>query len=79
VVVASGSGPQAEIAPEMAAFAQIFGFEFRAHAIGDANRSARVERPFYYVERNFRSPDLRDFQMTPVSKNSGKAHRFRGG
>jgi len=53
VVVAAGSGPQAEIAAEMAAFAQIFGFEFRAHAIGDANRSARVERPFYYVERNF--------------------------
>jgi len=53
VVVAAGSGSQAEIAPEMAAFAQIFGFEFRAHAIGGANRSARVERPFYYVERNF--------------------------
>jgi len=53
VVVASGSGPQAEIAAEMATFARIFGFEFRAHAIGDANRSARVERPFYYVERNF--------------------------
>ena len=53
VVVAAGSGPQAEIAPEMATFAQIFGFEFRAHAIGAANRGARVERPFYYVERNF--------------------------
>ncbi len=53
VVVASGSGADAVIAPEMEAFAQIFGFEFVAHAIGDANRSARVERPFYYVERNF--------------------------
>jgi hypothetical protein len=53
VVVASGSGADAVIAPEMAAFAQIFGFEFVAHAVGDANRSARVERPFYYVERNF--------------------------
>jgi len=53
VVVASGSGPQAEVAAEMATFGQIFGFEFRAHAIGDANRSARVERPFFYVERNF--------------------------
>ena len=53
VVVASGSGPDAVIAPEMAAFGQIFGFEFVAHALGDANRSARVERPFYYVERNF--------------------------
>ena len=53
VVVASGSGADAVIAPEMEAFGQIFGFEFVAHAIGDANRSARVERPFYYVERNF--------------------------
>jgi len=53
VVVASGSGAEAVMAPEMAAFGQIFGFEFVAHAIGDANRSARVERPFYYVEKNF--------------------------
>ena len=40
-------------APEMVAFGQIFGFEFVAHAIGDANRSARVERSFYFVEKNF--------------------------
>ena len=53
VVVVSGSGPDAVIAPEMVAFGQIFGFQFVAHAVGDANRSARVERPFYYVERNF--------------------------
>ena len=53
VVVVSGSGPDAVIAPEMIAFGQIFGFEFIAHRIKDANRSARVERPFYYVERNF--------------------------
>ena len=53
VVVASGSGAEAVMAPEMAAFGQIFGFEFIAHAVGDANRSARVERPFYYVEKNF--------------------------
>ena len=53
VVVASGSGEDAVMAPEMEAFGQIFGFEFVAHAVGDANRSARVERPFYYVEKNF--------------------------
>jgi len=53
VVVASGSGEEAVMAPEMEAFGQIFGFEFIAHAVGDANRSARVERPFYYVEKNF--------------------------
>jgi hypothetical protein len=29
--------------PEMAAFGERFGFQFVAHAIGDANRSARGE------------------------------------
>ncbi len=53
VVVVSGSGADAVIAPEMAVFGQIFGSEFVAHAIGDANRSARVERSFYFVEINF--------------------------
>jgi hypothetical protein len=37
----------------MAAFAQRFGFVFVAHAIGDANRSARVEGPFNHIEKNF--------------------------
>jgi hypothetical protein len=37
----------------MAAFAERFGFHFVAHAIGDANRSARVERPFSFIENNF--------------------------
>jgi hypothetical protein len=40
-------------APEMAAFSERFGFEFRAHAVGDANRSAHVERSFSYIEGNF--------------------------
>jgi hypothetical protein len=40
-------------APEMAAFAKRFGFGFVAHEKGDANRSARVERPFDHIERNF--------------------------
>jgi len=31
--------------PEMAAFADRFGFRFEAHRIGDADRSGRVERP----------------------------------
>jgi hypothetical protein len=39
--------------PEMAAFAERFGFRFVAHELGDANRSARVERPFAFIERNF--------------------------
>ena len=53
VVVASGTGARMVPAPEMAAFAERFGFVFRAHEKGDANRSARVERPFHFVDHNF--------------------------
>jgi transposase len=53
VVVAAGTGKHARIAPEMEAFGERFGFHFAAHAVGHANRSARVERPFAYIERNF--------------------------
>ena len=53
VIIVSGTGPAAVPAPEMEAFAARFGFQFVAHRLGDANRSARVERPFYYIERNF--------------------------
>ncbi len=53
VVVASGTGARMIPAPEMAAFAERFGFVFRAHEKGDANRSARVERPFHFLEHNF--------------------------
>lgn len=53
VIIASGSGPSARPADEMRAFAARFGFEFVAHRVGDANRSARVERPFHHIENNF--------------------------
>lgn len=53
VVVLHGTGREMVPAPEMAAFAERFGFEFVAHAIGNANRSARVERPFWFIENNF--------------------------
>jgi transposase len=53
VVVASGTGRDMVPAPEMAAFADRFRFTFRAHEKGDANRSARVERPFRFIEGNF--------------------------
>ena len=53
VIIAHGTGPDAVPAPEMAAFADRFDFKFIAHEVGDANRSARVEGPFYYIERNF--------------------------
>jgi transposase len=53
VVVAAGSGATMIPAPEMAAFAERYGFVFVAHAKGDANRSARVEAPFHRIERGF--------------------------
>jgi hypothetical protein len=53
VVVLRGSGRDMVPVPEMAAFAERFGFAFVAHAIGNANRSGRVERPFHFVEHNF--------------------------
>jgi transposase len=53
VVVAAGTGARMVPAPEMAAFAERFSFTFRAHEKGDANRSARVERPFHFIEHNF--------------------------
>jgi len=53
VVVLRGTGRAMVPAPEMAGFAERFGFHFMAHEIGDANRSARVERPFGFIENNF--------------------------
>ena len=53
VVVLRGTGREMVPVPEMAAFAERFGFEFKAHEIGDANRSARVERDFHFIENNF--------------------------
>ena len=53
VVVLRGSGRDMVPAAEMEAFAERFGFQFVAHAIGDANRSGRVERPFSFIENNF--------------------------
>lgn len=53
VVVLHGTGRQMVPVPEMEAFSERWGFTFVAHEKGDANRSARVERPFHYIENNF--------------------------
>jgi hypothetical protein len=53
VVVLRGTGREMIPVPEMAAFAERFGLRFVAHELGHANRSARVERPFWFIERNF--------------------------
>jgi hypothetical protein len=53
VVVAGGRGKHAVMAPEMVAFGKSFGTVFTAHELGDANRSAHVERGFHHIENNF--------------------------
>ena len=53
VVVLRGTGKDMVPVPEMAAFAERFGFHFAAHERGDADRSARVERNFHFIEHNF--------------------------
>jgi predicted transcriptional regulator len=53
VVVLRGTGAQMVPVPEMAAFGERYGFSFAAHEKGDKNRSARVERPFHFIENNF--------------------------
>jgi transposase len=53
VIVAHGSGPEAEIAPEIERFGQIFSVQFIPHAVGDADRKAKMERNFDYAENNF--------------------------
>jgi len=53
VVIACGTGKNAQVSPEMEAFESRFGFRFLAHELGDANRSGKVERPFWYIETNF--------------------------
>jgi hypothetical protein len=53
VVVLRGTGRDMVPVPEMAAFGERFGFAFVAHAIGNANRSGRVERGFRFIEGNF--------------------------
>lgn len=79
VLIASGTGANAKPAPEMEAFGDRFGFGISAHEKGDANRSARVEGPFYYIERNFypgRSfADLFDLNRQLVEWCEQKSHR----
>jgi hypothetical protein len=62
VLLAAGAGPEATIAPELAAFGRAYGVTFRAHRVGDPDRKARIERPFDYVEKNFLAGrSFRDF------------------
>jgi hypothetical protein len=53
VIIAQGTGKDALPADTMRVLAERFGFYFEAHAVGDADRSAHVERRFHYIEHNF--------------------------
>jgi hypothetical protein len=81
VIIAHGTGKNAVAAPEMAALGERFGFVFVAHELGDANRSARVERPFHYIERNFypgrRFADLDDLNAQLAAWCDHANGRFR--
>lgn len=53
VVLACGAGTSAQVAPEMEAFEKRFGFRFLAHALNFPNRKGKIERPYWYIEKNF--------------------------
>jgi transposase len=53
LAILHGSGSHAVFHPEMIAFANNYGFAWKAHAIGHANRKAGKERNFWTVETNF--------------------------
>jgi hypothetical protein len=80
VIIARGTGKDAIPAPEMEAFGDRFGFKFEAHEVGDANRSARVERPFHYIENNFYPgrtfESLADLNHQLADWCARKSHRF---
>ncbi len=53
LAVLHGTGSQAVFASEMHAFAQRYGFCWKAHGIRKSNRKAGKERNFYSLETNF--------------------------
>lgn len=53
IAIACGSGSRAQMAPEVEAFEERFGFRFLAHEIMHSDRKGKVERPYDFIERNF--------------------------
>jgi len=53
IAIGCGSGSRAQMAPEIEAFEERFGFRFLAHEIMHSDRKGKIERPFDFVERNF--------------------------
>lgn len=86
VIMTGGTGADARAVPEMQAFSDRFGFTFVAHAIGHADRSARVEGPFWNVENNFYPgrtfADLADLNAQAITwcqKYNASFHKSFGG
>jgi transposase len=48
-----GTGKHAIMVPEMATFAERYGFQFHCHEVGHSDRKAGNERSFWTVETNF--------------------------
>ncbi len=53
LAVLRGTGDDAVFVPEMIAFAEQYGFKWKAHAKGHPNRKGGVEKAFHFVETNF--------------------------
>lgn len=53
LAVLRGTGENAVMVPEMAAFARSLGFAWQAHRLKHSNRKGGVERAFWTVETNF--------------------------
>jgi len=73
VVVLQGTGRNMVPVPEMASFAERYGFQFQAHEKGDANRSARVERQFHYIQQtgfNLHLILLPNINVKTISRNT---------
>lgn len=86
VILCGGTGKHARPAPEMEAFSRRFDFQFLAHELGDADRSAKVERPFHYIENNFYAgrtftslADLNEQLRQWCARVNGKPKRTIGG
>jgi hypothetical protein len=71
IAIACGSGARAQIAPEVEAFEERFGFHFLAHEIMHSDRKGKIERPYDFVFRNFlvgrRFKDLADLNLQALA------------
>jgi transposase len=71
IAIACGSGSRAQMASEIEAFEERFGFRFLAHEIMHSDRKGKIERPFNWVETNFlvgrKFKDLADLNQQALS------------